>query len=309
VVTVTYGGKTTTFDITVEGAKFTRIAATGPQTIYHIGPASALTARELSLLTVTKFYDDGTSNVVDYSDYTVTYSDIVGTQGIKVAVTEGSVTQTTSFTGSVALLKNIAQDSTSNVAKLYSLDDTALDISKLVINGTFSNGDSRIIASEDVTVAPFPTAPKAYLAYPITVTVGDQTISFEIGFYDPVAGISVAIAGDKKIEIYNVSYGTAPVGGFSFTLAWKEKKAHDQYATPDVPGTSYDDRLDKLIVSVSSSYAYNAVWYVDGAQVPSSNNMNVLVIDAENYTIGNHFLTVSVNSGILTETIKFNVIR
>jgi hypothetical protein len=310
-VTVSYGGKTVDFDITVEGAKFTRIAATGLETIYRLDATQTLTERELFGLTVTKYYDDDSNEVVPFADYTITYdANITGTQAIKVEVTEDTVTQSTSFNGTVAFLKKLAQtEDASEPKKLYSLNDTSLDINGLALTGTFSNGGTQTIAKENVSlVSTFPASPKAYLAYPITVRAGSQTYTFEIGFYDPEAGISVAIAGDKKIEIYNVSYGKQPPeGGLAFTLAWRQKKANDQYATPDMSGTSYDDRLDKLIVSVSSSYVYNVVWSVDGTQVSSNNN--VLVIDAEDYTIGNHFLTVSVDSGRLTETIKFNVIR
>jgi hypothetical protein len=311
-VTVTYGGKTTTFDITVEGAKFTRIEASGLSTIYHLDDATQpLTARELFGLIVTKFYDDNTSSVVPVADLIsgITYdATITGTQAIKVEVTDGAVTQSTSFNGTVALLKSLAQASSSNLKKLYSTADTTLDISGLALIGTFSNGNTQTIAKENVSlVSTFPASPKAYLAYPITVRAGSQTYTFEIGFYDPSAGISVGIAGDERINIYNVA--ELP-GGFSFTLAWKQKKAGDTYATatPDVPGDSYENTLDKLIVSVSSSYISRIVgWYVDGVSVSSSNN--VLVIDADDYTIGNHFLTLKLDSGKITETIKFNVIK
>jgi hypothetical protein len=306
--------------------KFTSIELSRPErlegqadlTIYHIAGegetlGTKLLESELNGLTVTKYYDNDTSSVVPFTDLTIAYKpSIKGPQAISVSVTEGTgenaVTHSSSFTGTVAFLTKIEQDVTSDAKKLYSIVDSGdVDITGLVVKGYFSDDTEQIIPNVSVTPGTLPTNPEAYKVYPVTVKVGNQTLSFEIGFYDPEAGLSVAIAGDERIEIYNLTYGTAPVGGFSFTLAWKEKKANDQYATPDMPGTSYDDRLDKLIVSISSTY--NAGWYVDGTQVSSSSNKNVLVIDADDYTIGNHFLTVSADGGKITETIKFNVIK
>jgi uncharacterized protein (DUF1684 family) len=197
-VTVTIGGKTATFTVTVNNAVLQSIAITSQpaKTVYVINAAL-----DISGLVVTGTYSDGTtkteavslSNVSGYNANTVGQQTLTVTIGGKTA----TFTVMVNATGSNAVLQSIAI--TSSPAKtVYALSES-LDISGLVVTGTYSDGTTKTEAVSLSNVSGYNA--NTVGTQTITVTVGDKTATFTVTVNN-AALQSIAITGSPTKTVY-----------------------------------------------------------------------------------------------------------
>lgn len=191
-ITVTYGGKTTSFNVTVEAVALASIAVkTNPtKTNYCVGDTL-----NTSGLTLTATYNNGTTKTIS-SGFTCTPTtfNTVGAQ--RITVTYGGKTTSFNVTVEAVALASIAVKTNSTKTNYY-LGDT-LDTSGLTLTATYNNGKTETISSGFTCT---PTKLETAGTQKITVTYGGKTISFNVTVEDVVVS-SIAV----KNEPNNISY-------------------------------------------------------------------------------------------------------
>jgi hypothetical protein len=183
-VTVSYGGKTAEFVITVSAgnaATLTSIAVTSPpdKTAYIIGEAL-----DLSGLAVTGHYDDGKTASV--SGYTLSWNNADVADGSTVVTAEtGTKTVTVSYGG-----KTAAFTVTVNTAALVSIAVTSppdktnyvtgetFDITGLVVTGTYSDNTTRQETVSLANVSGYNASTPGQQT--LTVTINGKTAAFTV---------------------------------------------------------------------------------------------------------------------------------
>jgi uncharacterized protein (DUF1684 family) len=201
-LTVTIGGKTATFTVTVNNAALQSIAVTGSPTKTVYTQSEAL---NLSGLVVTGTYSDGTTKMetVSLDNISGYNANIVGQQTITVTIggKTATFTVTVTATGGEAVLQSIAI--TSQPAKTVYVKGESLDISGLVVTGTYSDGT---IKTEPVGIDNI----SGYNAnttgtQTVTVTVGDKTTTFTVTVNATASDVvlqSIAITGAPDKTVY-----------------------------------------------------------------------------------------------------------
>jgi hypothetical protein len=174
-LTVTVGGKTATFTVTVNTAALQSIAVTSPptKTVYTQGEAL-----DLSGLVVTGTYADGTSKTetVTLANISGYNKDTTGQQSLTVTLNGKTATFTVTVNAGGAVLQSIAITSPPTKTG-YSVGE-ALNLSGLVVTGTYTDGTSK---TETVGIADI----SGYDAnttgtQTLTVTVGGKTATFSV---------------------------------------------------------------------------------------------------------------------------------
>jgi|GEM_PF-1859951 len=138
-LTVTYGGKTATFEVTVRAKALTEIRVTKQpaKRTYLEGDAFDSTGME-----ITAYYDNGTSEVV--TDYGISGYD--STPGVKrLTVTYGGKTAALEVTVRGKALVSIAV--TKNPDQMTYVEGTALDTTGMELTLVFDNGTKEVLAT------------------------------------------------------------------------------------------------------------------------------------------------------------------
>lgn len=139
IITVTYGGKTATFEVTVRAKTLTEIRVTKQpaKRTYLEGDAFDPAGME-----ITAYYDNGTSEAV--TDYGISGYD--STPGIKrLTVTYGGKTVALEVTVRAKALVSIAV--TKNPDQMTYVEGTALDTTGMELTLTFDNGTKEVLAT------------------------------------------------------------------------------------------------------------------------------------------------------------------
>lgn len=176
IITVTYEGKTTTFNVTVsEEATLSSISAVYTQsgTVY---PSDSLDSLKSDLV-VTAHYSDTTTATVASSDYTLSGTLTAGTS--TVTVSYGGKTTTFSVTVSApATLESITAVYTQSgtVYDTDSLDSLKAD---LVVTAVYTDSSTEVVPSADYTLSG-------------TLTVGTSTIT--VSYEGKTATFSVTVS-------------------------------------------------------------------------------------------------------------------
>ena len=187
-VTVSFGGKTTSFGVYVKSKSPAEISiATKPsKTTYFVGDKL-----DLSGLSVKAKYDNGTSATV--TDYSVLYAeditDTAGTKTVMVTYIYNDVTKTASFNVTVTDvdLSGIAVK-TSPAKTTYYVGDS-LNTSGLTLTATYNNGATQTVSSGFTCT---PTVLSTAGTQKITVTYGGKSTSFNVTVTDiALSGITV----------------------------------------------------------------------------------------------------------------------
>ncbi|MDR1215617.1 MAG: bacterial Ig-like domain-containing protein [Treponema sp.] len=174
-LTVTVGGKTATFTVTVNTAALQSIAITSPPTkvVYSVGEAL-----NLSGLVVTGTYADGTSKtetvgIANVSGYN---ANTTGQQSLTVTLNGKTATFTVTVNAGGAVLQSIAI--TSPPTKIVYVKGDALDISGLVVTGTYADDTSKVETVSLSNVSGYD--PDTTGTQTLTVTVGGKTATFTV---------------------------------------------------------------------------------------------------------------------------------
>jgi hypothetical protein len=207
VLTITVGGKTTTYTVTIVATPITAIAAISgtPQV------GVELTAGALTPAAATATYQWQISATVDgtYTNITAAtankYTPVAGdvTKFIKVVATgtgsySGSVTSAPTTAVVAATLESIAI--TTPASKLsYSIDDV-LDITGLVVTGTYSDSTTKVETITTGNVTGFDSSAPA-VGQVLTITVGGKTTTYTVTIVaTPITAIA-AITGTPKVGV------------------------------------------------------------------------------------------------------------
>jgi hypothetical protein len=179
-LTITINGKATVFMVTVNNTALQNIAITSQpiKTVYERGEAL-----DLSGLVVIGTYADGTTKTETVAIYHISGYDAntVGTQTLTLALNDK--TATFSITMNEPSLQSITI--TSQPTKTIYVRGEALDISGLVVTGTYSNGTTK---AETISLANI----SGYNAnttgmQTLTVTLNDKTATFSVTVNDTSA--------------------------------------------------------------------------------------------------------------------------
>ncbi len=170
-ITVSYGGKTTTFTVTVTAVTLSSISvATKPtKTSYYVGDTL-----NTSGLTLKATYNNGTSKTIS-SGFTCSPTSLstAGTQTITVSYggksTTFTVTVNTVTLSSISIASNPTKTS-------YAVGDT-LDTTGLILTATYNNGTTETVSSGFTCT---PTSLDTAGTQKITVSYGGMTTSFNV---------------------------------------------------------------------------------------------------------------------------------
>ena len=204
-ITVTYGGKMATFEVTVTAKSLTYIAVTKQpdKTTYLEGDAFDRTGLE-----VTAYYDNGTSETVT----SFTLSGYDSAPGVNtITVTYGGKTTSFEVTVTAKSLTYIAV--TKQPDKTTYLEGDAFDRTGLEITAYYDNGTSETVTA--FTLSGYDSAPGAKT---ITVTYGGKTTSFEVTVRKKsLQSISITKNPSKMIYVEGTPLDSA---GMELTLAY-----------------------------------------------------------------------------------------
>ena len=184
-ITVTYEGKTTTFNVTIKAIEVTSIEIATPatKTEYFVGDAA-----DYAGLTIKANYNNGTSAIVEGYNVTGFDSATAGTKTITVTY-EG---KTTTFNVTIKAIEVTSIEIATPATKTeYFVGDNA-DYAGLTIKANYNNGTSAIVEGYNVTG--FDSA-----------TAGTKTITVE--FEGKTATFDVTI---KAIELVSIEIATNP---------------------------------------------------------------------------------------------------
>jgi hypothetical protein len=283
-VTVSVGGKSASFTVSVRSARLESISATPLKFSY--APGEALTPAGV---VVTGYYSDGTDKV-ETASYTVTGYDPATPGSQKVVVTLNGKTATFTVTvGSPVVLESIS----ATPLKINYAFGEAWDPADVVVKGYYSDGTTKII-EDGYTVTGYESQKSGNQILAVVLEgKASGTFSVTVGVKRDISvTIGLPNAADKEPEIFGI-----PEGGI-------------------VLSTSQTDLPEKIVVSaaaVGSSTPYTGgvysyiSWFIDGSFNSSD---NIITIYASNYTLKiPHYLTfVGTKDGVeYSRTITFTV--
>jgi hypothetical protein len=256
-LTITIGGKTATFTVTVsatDNAVLQSIAVTSSptKTVYELSESL-----DISGLVVTGAYSDGTTKLetVSLANISGYNANTAGTYPLTVTI--GGKTATFTVTVNPATLQSIAVTS-SPTKTVYELSES-LDLSGLVVTGTYSDGTTK---TETVSLANI-SGYNANTAgtYTLTVTIGGKTATF-----------SVTVSGQQTTAAFTVNLAD-PINGIPANIVLS-KSGTPASATLEITGT----------------YAAYA-WFLNDNETPVSTTAGY-TLNAADCRLGNNFLTV-----------------
>ena len=208
-ITVTYLGKTATFDVNVKNVAVSSIAVKSnpTKTSYYVGDTL-----DTSGLTLTATYNNGTTQIIN-SGFTCTPTTLN---------TAGTQTITVTYSGKTATfdvnVKNVAISSIavkSNPTKTsYYVGDT-LNTSGLTLTATYNNGTTQTINSGFTCT---PTTLNTAGTQTITVTYSGKTATFDVNVKN-VAVSSIAIKSNPTKTSYYVG-DTLDTSGLTLTATY-----------------------------------------------------------------------------------------
>ncbi|MBQ3006736.1 MAG: leucine-rich repeat protein [Clostridia bacterium] len=201
-ITVTYGGKTTTFNVTVEEVVFTgvEINSNPSRTSYYVGDTL-----DTSGLTLTAKYNNGTTKTISRGfTCTPTTLNTEGTQEITV-IYEGKTTCFNVFVNAVEILEITIEKEPENLN--YFVGDT-LDTNGLEILISYNNGTTETITSGFTCT---PEILETEGTQKITVSYSGKTTTFNVSVATvKVTDLEIVTAPNKTS--YKVGDKFAPTG-------------------------------------------------------------------------------------------------
>lgn len=172
-VTVTYEGKTDSFNITVSAVVLSSITVTAPtKTEYFAGDEIDLTG-----MVVTANYNNG-STVPLTEGFTTNVSEINMNEAGQKTVTVSYEQQTDSFNINVTALAIVSISATAPTKAEYAVGE-AVDLAGMVVTATYNNGDTATL-TEGYTTNEASIDMKASGDKTITVTYGELTCTVSI---------------------------------------------------------------------------------------------------------------------------------
>ena len=215
-VTITYGGCTCTYQITVNGAAISNLAISRlPKTGYFVGDELDVSGGELSVT-----YSDGTVKYVDITEDMISGFTTAKAGTFTITVTYEGLTVKYGITVSEGVVTGIAIKTAPKTQ--YYVDDL-LDITGGVITVTYSSGKTSDIAMTPDMIIGFTTEIPA--AYSVTVKYAGFTASYNVTVIeDAETGITIATAPksnyyiDEELDLTGAAITVAHLSGKEVTV-------------------------------------------------------------------------------------------
>ncbi|WP_170932676.1 bacterial Ig-like domain-containing protein [Desulfosporosinus sp. FKB] len=295
-LTVTVGGKTTTYTIEIQAAPVAlqSIAITTPaaKLIYTVGDSL-----DISGMIVTGTYSDNSTKTESISAADVSGFDSSApeaSQTLTVTVGGKSTTYTIEIQAAPVALQSIAI--TTPAAKLIYTVGDSLDISGMVVTGTYSDNSTTQEAITLANVTGFDSsAPEA--SQTLTVTVGGKTTTYTIEIQAaPVIATLVSITTPSAITgVANGTAKTASALGLPSTVTMVTGSGNVQAnVTWDVDSCSYNASSTSAQTFTVSGTATLPTGVVNTNNVPLTTGISVAVNAAQAPT---YALTIKAGTG------------
>ncbi len=331
-VTVTYEGKTATFEITVKEAEAPVATLTGIKIVPGSVSTSVLLAKpfDVSELQVEGIYSDNTKKMLPMEGVTVSDVD-TSTEGDKtLTVTYGEFTD--SITVKVLGIKEMTLNIDS-VAKKINVGQT-LDTTGVEVRVTYADDSSVIVSAEDLTIGTIDTS--SHGKKKLTITYCGASIEYEIEVVGPtgvsnVGGIANKVKVQGSFDVSNITailefsdgtskpltaadltvtnISTATVGKQNLKVAYKAQE--DLYTTVEITVVGVDSitnirDLDSEILKGNDFVKTNVkvtVTYTDGTSDEKVYADLTFQNDIDKNTAGNQTLKIT----YLDKTVDFPV--
>jgi hypothetical protein len=256
-VTVSVGGKTTEFTVSVQASRLESISVVSLKTNYPYGEAFNPTTD----IVVTGYYSDGTSQTETVSAAAVTGYDSEKAGEQTLLVTLNGKTRTFSvFVQQAVRLESISVNV--NPLKTSYAYGEAFNLADIAVTGYYSDGTSQTETVTDAAVTGYDSEKPG--TQTLVVTLGGKTATFMVTV-QVKRDISVTIGlpnTNQEPEIFGL-----PEGGIKLSVSQSN----------DLPR--------QIIISAAGSngVVYSQVqWYIDGDY---KSNTNILQIDAWGYAL------------------------
>ncbi len=209
-VTITYGDKTVSFNVQVEGAVVNNIAiASMPEkTSYFVGESLITDG-----LAVKEVYTDGTTKRIT-SGFTVSPTVLSSEGKQKITVRYNGMKTTFSVSVSGVAISSVAVKT--NPLKLDYVEGDTIDLTGLTLSAVYSNGVSETVSVENVTVSPTVLTTAGFT--PITVNYSGLTAIFYVNVTEPIAVSGICdgtVSWELKRGTLTVS-GTGEIGNYGY---------------------------------------------------------------------------------------------
>jgi len=195
-LTITYGGKSTEYNISVSEPNVTSIAvkSTTHKTEYWVGDTL-----DVSNLVIEVTYSDGSKENVNVTEDMVSGFDSskeISSQTL--TITYGGASTEFNISISEPTVTSIAVKSTNHKTEYWIGD--ALDVSGLIIEATFSNGKKEEVQVTEAMVSGFDSH-QENSSQTLTITFSGKTAEFNISISAP-AIISIAVKSTSHKTLY-----------------------------------------------------------------------------------------------------------
>ena len=169
ILTITYQGKTTAFEVTIIAKSLTKIEVSPPTKTEYLEGKDELNVTGGK---VTVYYNNGSSEIIDLTLDMVTGFDNtrVGTQKLTVTYKWGKATFEVEITK-----KSVERIEVTHPIKNEYLEGDEFDASGMVVTAHYNNDTSEVVT--DYGIGGYDSAPGAKI---ITVTYGGKTATFEV---------------------------------------------------------------------------------------------------------------------------------
>lgn len=259
-ITVTYQGKTDTFDVTVTHrvVSMTGIRATftqGDHTVYDNDELNSLKP----YLTVIADYDDGSTETV--TAYSLSGTLTVGTSTITVGYSGFSTTFSVTVTQHEAVLTSISAVFTQGDNAIYDTD--SLDTLKqyLVVTAAYDDGSTATVASADYTLSGTLTEGTSTITVSyggktdtFTVAVSHQTVTIVATWY--AYSVETGGSAGRYAQFYQIQVANNKYGGF-----WANVETNKNYKI-----TVAGKHLNRFRVQLNNTFNPNSISYSAATQ-------------------------------------------
>ncbi|MBQ0003213.1 MAG: bacterial Ig-like domain-containing protein [Treponema sp.] len=247
-ITVTYEGKTATFDVKITSVLLTGIEITNPpnKKEYFVGAAQL----DLSGMVVTATYNNGSTKDVTNDAETSGFDSSAATESQTIIVTYGEKTATFDVKITSVLLTGIEITNPPN-KKEYFVGAVQLDLAGMVVTATYTDGSTADV-TDKVTTSGFDSS-TATESQTITVTYEGKTATFIVKIKPILTKIEITNEPKKNEYFVGEELDTA---GIKVTATLSDSTEKD--VTADVKLSGYD-KAKAGEQTVTVSYTQNEI--------------------------------------------------
>ena len=253
-LTITYGGKSTEYNISVSEPNVTSIAvkSTTHKTEYWVGDTL-----DVSNLVIEVTYSDGSKENVNVTEDMVSGFDSskeISSQTL--TITYGGASTEFNISISEPTVTSIAVKSTNHKTEYWIGD--ALDVSGLIIEATFSNGKKEEVQVTEAMVSGFDSH-QENSSQTLTITFSGKTAEFNISISAP-AIISIAVKSTSHKTLYWVGE-PLDVSGLVIEASYQNGKKENINVSEEMV-SGFDSSTQNLNLNLTINYQGKTTGYI-----------------------------------------------